>query len=141
MQGRYMAKCYGAFKVKFSDRELEDDKVVNALLFEWLPGLDLSKADPSEFNFRKRKEIRNTVLDIIKLVYQKGVCFTTNIDLGNFILVSNGHTPKIHGFEFTSSLQELDDAEGQDTPDEMVIRLQKSNIRNLEYLLNHIGFT
>jgi len=140
MQGRFIAKCFGSFKVKFPERELDDDQIVNALLLEWLPGKDLSTVDPFEFNFRKRKEIRDTVLEIINLVYSKGVYFTTNIDFGNFVLVANGHTPKMHGFEFTSSLEELDVEDGEEEPHQMGEILLKINIGSMEYLLNSVGF-
>jgi hypothetical protein len=131
VQGRFVAKCFGSFHLRFPNRELPDDRIVNGLLLEWIGGEPLTLVDSSELNFHKRKEVRESVLEIIRSVYAKGV-YLTDVDFGNFVLVANGHTPRMHGFSFTFSPDELEQ--------EQLDRLPTVNVESMEYLLDEAGF-
>jgi hypothetical protein len=62
--------------------------------------------DPLEFNPNKHREICKSVLEIMKIVYDKGV-YCMSVDFGNFLLSANGHTPRMHSFPFAFSVEEL----------------------------------
>ena len=87
--------------------------------------------DPSELNLRKCKEVREFVLEIIKAVYDKGI-YCMSVDFSNFVLAANGHTPKMHGFSFTFSVDELQPGQFE--------RLPRVNIERMKYLLDEAGF-
>ena len=129
VQGRSVAKCFGAFHIKFPERELLSDRLVNGLLLEWLSFKPLSDVDITKFENCKRKKIRQTILEITKLVYDKEV-YLSDVNFGNFLVV--GQIPRICGFSFAFARDELEP--------EYLERLPDLNVGSMEYSLDEAGF-
>jgi hypothetical protein len=108
-----------------------DDRTVQVLLLEWLGGLSMSVADPLEFNVKKRQQIREATIRATKQVYANGI-YLTNVSLDNFVLPNNGHVPRIHGFSFSKTLDELEDDEHETLPE--------ISVRGIKYFLDLAGF-
>lgn len=117
--------------INLSERELLDDRMVQVLLLEWLGGLSMSVADPLEFNFQKRQQIREAIIHATKQVYAHGI-YLINMTLDNFVIPNNDHIPRIHGFSFSKTLDELEDDEHEILP--------KIGIRGIKYFLDLVGF-
>ena len=127
VQGHYVAKCFGSFHVKFPERELSLDRLVNGLLLEWLEeGTPLSDVDSNKLENRKRKEMRQTILEITKLVYDKGL-YLSDVNFGNFLLL--GQIPWMYSFSFAFAPDELE-------PE----RLPNLNVGSIAHSLDEAGF-
>lgn len=75
----------GYFDVEFEERELEEDKEFKVLMLQKLVARPITRIDPSSFTTTERTAIRNSVIDIVKSMYENDIYFSS-IYLDHFLV-------------------------------------------------------
>lgn len=94
LQSNYVTKVLGYFDVNFDDRELEEDRNFKVLMLRKLVARPLSCIDPSSFTATERATIRNSVIDIVKSMYQNDIYFPS-IELHQFLLMREDNSVRV----------------------------------------------
>lgn len=100
LHSNYVAKFLGYFDVKFDDRELEEDRNFKVLMLQKLVARRLSRIDHSSLTTTERIAIRNSVIDIIKSMYENDIYFPS-IELHHFLLMREDYSVRVCGLGIT----------------------------------------
>jgi hypothetical protein len=98
-------KYLGHFTIKFHERELAEDRIMNVLMLDVIDGKPLKKAR-NELSSLECVRIREQVLEMVRFISQKNV-FLPTISARHFIVVNGEITLRMIGFSTSYNHVEL----------------------------------
>lgn len=135
LNSNYVAQILGYFDIEFDDRELEEDRKFKVLMLQKLViARPLSRINPSSVSTTKRTAIRNSVIDIVKSMYEQDIYFPS-IYLHHFLVMREDHSIRVCGLGVTyNPLERCLSREERDT-------LKKRAILGATYTLDDSGWS
>jgi serine/threonine protein kinase len=79
-QGTYLPRCFGAYVMRFPERELQQDRNVGVLLVESIDGHLLSELPRYEFAEFEARRLVESILKAIKVINDSGIFLPTALD-------------------------------------------------------------
>src|SRR5690348_12562488 len=81
-----VARYLGHFDVEFTERELKEDKTCKVLILEMLDARRITRMKATNLTHLQRLDVRNTIVDIVKSLYQNKIYFPT-VSLDHFLVM------------------------------------------------------